>query len=111
MVLCECSPKPATGTLLSPVDGRLADERVIQNASWNKLVADAVLEGTVDLWATSVRMEELKHLHLSLPVHVELRQPAEESHEDAAVVLQGPHEAADQLIGQPFCERLEGRNR
>lgn len=56
-------------------------------------------------------MEELKHLHLSLPVHVELRQPAEESHKDAVVVLQGAHEAADQLIGQPFCESLEGRNR
>lgn len=97
-----------TSKLLSPVDGRLSDQRGIQNGPWNKLVADAVLKGAVDLWTTAVRMEQLDHLHLSLPVHVELRHSAVESHEDAAAVL---HEAADQLIGQPFSESLKGQNR
>lgn len=106
-----CGDIKAPSKLLSPVDGRLADQRVVQDGSWNKLVADAVLEGAVDLRPTSVGVEQLEHLHLSLPVHVQLRHAAVDPHQDAAAVLRDPQEAADQLVGQPFREGLEGADR
>lgn len=94
---------------MGPVDGGLPQQLVFQHRPSHKLVADAVLEAAVDLRAAAVAVEHLQHLHLAVPVHVELRHLAVQTHQDAAGLLEGGHVAADQLVGDPFCERLEGQ--
>ena len=89
-----------------PVDGRLPEQLVLQHGPSDKLVADAVLEAAVDLRTAAVGVEDLEHLHLPAPVHVELRHSAVQSHQNAAGLLEGAQVAADQLVGDALCERL-----
>lgn len=90
-----------------PVDGGLPEQPVIQHRSSDKLVADAVLEAAVDLWTAAMGMKNLEHLHLLVPVHVELRHSAIQSHQDTTGLLHRAHVAADQLVGEAFCESLD----
>lgn len=90
-----------------PVDGGLPEQLIIQHCSSNKLVADAVLEAAVDLWTAAVGVEDLEHLHLPVPVHIELRHSAVQSHQNTTRLLQRAHVAADQLVGDALCESLE----
>lgn len=91
----------------APVDGGLLQQLVVQHSSLNKLVADAILKAAVDLWTTPVSVEHLEYLHLPFPVHIELRHSAVQSHQNTAGLLERTHVAADQLVGDPFCESLE----
>lgn len=91
----------------TPVDGGLLQQLVLQHSSSNELVADAVLKAAVDLWTAPVSVEHLEYLHLPFPVHVELRHSAVQSHQNTAGLLERTHVAADQLVGDSFCESLE----
>lgn len=87
------------------------ESHVFQNLPLNKLVADSILEAAVDLGATVVTVEQFKNLQLTFPVDEELRHPAVEPHQNHTGVLQRPHEAADQLVGDAICELLEPEGR
>ena len=89
-----------------PVDGGLPQQLIIQHRPSDKLVADAVLEAAVDLWTTPMGVEDLEHFHLSVPVHIQLRHFAVQSHQNTTGLLEGGYIAADQLVGDSFCERL-----
>lgn len=90
-----------------PVDGGLPEQLIIQHCSSDKPVADAILEAAVDLWTAAVGVEDLKHLHLPVPVHKELRPSAVQSHQDTARLQERAHVAANQLVGDAACECLE----
>lgn len=83
------------------------EELIVQDCSPHKLVANAVLEAAVDLGAAAVGVENLEHLYLPVPVHIELRHSAVQSHQNAARLLERAHEAAYQLVGDAFCECLK----
>lgn len=83
------------------------EQLIIQDRSLNKLVADSILKAAVDLWATAVSVEELKYLQLPFPVDVEFRHPAIQPHKNTTRILERTDEAADQLVGDSFCELLE----
>lgn len=87
------------------------ESHVIQNLPLNKLVADSILEAAIDLRTTAVTVEQLKNLQLAFPVNEELCHPAIEAHQNHTGVLQGPHEAADELVGDSLCEPLESKSR
>lgn len=67
-------------SLQGPVDGGLPEQLVIQHRSSKKLVADAIPEAAVDLRTTAMGVKDLEHLHLLVPIHVELRHFAIQSH-------------------------------
>lgn len=52
-------------------------------------------------------MEELKYLQLPFPVDVEFCHPAVQPHKNTTRILERTDEAADQLVGDSFCELLE----
>lgn len=83
------------------------EQLIVQDCSPNKLIADSVLKAAVDLWAAAVSVEELKYLQLPFPVDVEFRHPAVQPHKNTTRVLERTDEAADQLVGDSFCELLE----
>lgn len=83
------------------------EQLIIQHCSSDKLVADAILEAAVDLRTTPMGMEDLKHLHLPVPVHKELRHSAVPSHKDTTRLLERAHVAANQLVGDALRECLE----
>lgn len=86
------------------------ESQVVQNLPLNKLVTNSILEAAVDLRTTAVAVEQLKNLQLTFSVHKEFCHPAIEPHQNHTRVLQGPHEAADQLVGDSFCEPLETKS-
>lgn len=87
------------------------EQLIIQDCSPNKLIADSVLKAAVDLWAKAVSVEELKYLQLPFPVDVEFRHPAVQPHKNTTRVLERTDEAADQLVGDSFCELLEWKQK
>lgn len=87
------------------------ESQVFQNLPLNKLVADSILEAAVDLGPTAMTVEQLKNLQLTFPVNEELRHPAIKPHQNHTRVLQGPHKAANQLVGDSFCEPLESKGK
>lgn len=85
------------------------EELILQHCSSNKLIADAILEAAVDLRTTAVSMEDLEHLHLPVPVQVKLRHSSVQSHQNTARLLERANITAKQLVGDAFCECLEGK--
>lgn len=54
-----------------------------------------------------MRVEHLQHLHLPVPADVKVRHPAIDSYQDTAGLLKRADEAADELVGDAFCECLK----
>lgn len=93
--------------LAEPVDGGLLEQLIIQNCSLHILIADSILKSAIDLRTTPMSMEDLEHLNFADPVHKELCHSAVQSHQNTTRLLERTHIAADQMIGDSFCECLE----
>lgn len=66
--------------LMRPVNGGLWQKLIVEHRSSNKLVADSILEGAVDLWTTAVAVEHLEHFYFPDAVHIELGPSTIDSH-------------------------------
>lgn len=70
-----------------------------------KLITQAVVEGTVEAWCTSMRLENTEALHLVLTVNKQLRLMPVDAYQDH--FLHGAADiTADQLVRNAVCEKL-----
>lgn len=88
-----------------PEDGRAADVLGLQGHSLQELIAQAVVEGAVEAWSTSVRLQDTKALHFVLTVHKQFCLVPIDPNQDH--VLHGPADVtANQLVRDAVGERL-----
>lgn len=93
-------------SFLLPKKWLVANVLGLQGGSLQELVAEAVVEGTVQLRRAAVSVQDAETLHLVLSVHQQLRFVA--IYSDQNHVLQdGAHVAAEEFIGNPISENLQ----
>ncbi len=90
----------------SPEDGRAADVLGLQGHSLQELIAQAIVEGAVEAWSTSVRLQDTEALHFILTVHKQFCLVPIDPNQDH--VLHGPADVtANQLVRDAVSERLQ----
>lgn len=83
----------------------MADVFRLQGSSLQKLVAEAIVEGTVKLWRTPMCVQNTEAFHLILSIHQQLRFVT--IYPDQNHVLQdGTHVAAEEFISNSVSEHL-----
>lgn len=78
----------------------------LQGSSLQKLVAQAVVEGTVEVGGAAVRVEYSETLHFVLPVNQQLCLVAINTNQNH-ILHNRAHIAAEQLVGDAICEELQ----
>ena len=82
----------------------------LQGSPLQKLVAQTVVESTVETRGTAVRVQDSETFHLVFPIHEQFRFVAINSDQNH-ILHDRTHVAPQKLIGYAICEELQRQNR